>query len=103
MKGRSYYAAACGALMLVSAACSEEGTARSTFRLPDELPALTKPAHLFMRVEERSDPGVRGIVLGSAPAVAIAHDFSGELALPRIAIPNGDDRVVVAELRNAPS
>jgi hypothetical protein len=55
--------------------------------------------HVWARVEHRPEPGVAGAILSSAGPVAFTPGAPVTLALPGVA--NGDDRVVVIEVREA--
>src|SRR5688500_18196286 len=77
-----------------------EGVVRLEVILPESLDNLGGPAQVLVRVEERADPKVSGTVV--AVSAALPFDPEAEsLALPRIDIPYGSDRVVVVEFLRA--
>lgn len=67
------------------------------------LPTLAEAVDVTARVEEREDPAAPGPVLASTSPARIPAGPLEALSLSPLAIPNGDRRVVIAELRSVSS
>ena len=72
------------------------GTFSVVFSWEGGQPALSGDEYVWAAVEEREDPGVSGRVLGSVGP----DPFSMDAELDFCDIPNGDNRVVIVEIRD---
>ncbi len=95
-------------LLLISAALPGQGCETLEPPAPGSLALViawdeepTEPVWIWARVEERADPSVPGDILASAGPVEWESGAVSNLDLS--GVDNGDDRVVVIEVREGPS